>query len=313
MIGLLLINLGTPDAPTEDAVHHYLTEFLSDPYVITLPAFLRHFLVKKIILKKRPKKSAEAYQKIWTDQGSPLLINSLALRDALQQQNKNISVALGMRYGNPSIISAIKELQAQQCEKITVLPLFPQFSRATSQSTIDAVYRAFSQLHYHPELKIINDFHDHPIYIDSVAESIAQEKKSDHFLLMSYHGLPKRHADSNCYRDQCYKTSQLLAEKLQLSPDAFSVSFQSRLGFAKWIGPYTDHVVRDLRKQGITNLSVVCTSFVADCIETLEEINIRLRHQWLQLGGQSFQMISCINERVSQKSPSQYAPSYFLP
>jgi len=296
MIGILLINLGTPDSASEHHVHAYLNEFLSDPYVITLPTPLRNFLVQKIILRKRPKKSAHAYQKIWTKQGSPLLVNSLALKDNLMSR-VSVSVSLGMRYGNPSIESAIAELQAKQCEKIIVLPLFPQFARATTQSALDRVTAILQEKKYHPELTIIRDFHDHDFYIDSLSKKIKEsyEKYPDHFLLLSYHSLPARHQDATSYREQCFKTSHLITQKLNLSQHQFQISFQSRLGFTKWITPYTDHVVKALRKQGIKKLSVVCPSFVADCIETLEEIDIRLRDQWMRLGGESFHCIPCLN------------------
>lgn len=301
MKGILLINLGTPDAPTESAVRAYLQEFLSDPYVITLPAIIRHWLLQKIILKNRPKQSAQAYQKIWTDNGSPLLVNSVAMTDKIRRtlQCDDVCIALGMRYGNPSIASAIQVLQQNHCDKMLVFPLFPQQARATTQTALDNVHTILLQNNYHPTLHIIHDFYNQNFYLRSLSEIIQRENKPDHFLLFSFHGLPRRHRDAKTYHGQCHQTAQLIAEQLQLPEDQFHIAFQSRLGLTKWIAPYTDHVIKTLRQQGIKNLSVVCPSFVVDCVETLEEINIQLRAQWMQLGGKSFHYIPCLNHHNS--------------
>lgn len=299
MIGILLINLGTPDAPTEAAVRHYLDEFLSDPYVITLPKILRDFLVQKIILPRRPKKSAQAYQQIWTDAGSPLLVNSLAFKKALQEKmGGDFKIALGMRYGNPSIDSAVAQLKENQCEKVIVLPLFPQYSQAATYSAIDCAMNAFKKNHYAPAMHIIEDFHQADFYIHSTANLIdtAIKKNPTDFLLLSYHGLPKRQIDkTKNYQTQCFTTSERIAQTLNLSNDKYATSFQSRLGLAKWIEPYTDQVIKKLRKNNIKKLSVACPSFVCDCLETLEEIDMRLREQWIELGGETFEFIPCLN------------------
>lgn len=299
MIGILLINLGTPDAPTEDAVRRYLDEFLSDPYVITLPKLIRHFLVQKIILRTRPKKSAHAYSQIWTEAGSPLLTHSLSFRNKLQKKMGDAyCIALGMRYGNPSIERAVTELQNAACKKVIVLPLFPQYSHAATQSAIDCTMRVFNKLNYSPLLHIIEDFHQDFFYIHSMSKLIgdALEKNPTEFLLLSYHGLPKRQIDSiKNYQQQCLITSQRIADALHLSKEKYATSFQSRLGLAKWIQPYTDQLIKTLRKRGIKKLSVACPSFVCDCLETLEEINIRLRRQWFELGGEQFEFIPCLN------------------
>ena len=297
-IGILLINLGTPDAPTEDAVKKYLSVFLSDPYVITLPALLRDFLVKRIILGKGLKLSVGAYQKIWTPNGSPLLANSRAFHKAVSKKHEeDFIVTMGMRYENPSIESAIEALRENNCQKIIVLPLFPQFSTATTQSALERVNSIFKNKNYFPELKIMRDFHNQDFYTHSFAKIIQASfnKNNSEFVLMSYHGLPLRHAGAEEYRQQCIVSSELIADKAGLYKEQFQVSFQSRLGFTKWITPYTDHVVKKLRKKNIKKLSVVCPSFVVDCVETLEEINIRLREQWLMLGGESFEFIPCLN------------------
>lgn len=301
MIGILLINLGTPAAPTEAAVRDYLRVFLSDPYVITLPNFLRKFLVEKIILPTRSKKSAHAYQKIWTTHGSPLLVNSIALQQKLSKKlGDQYYVALGMRYGNPSIEDALKILYEKNCEKIIVLPLFPQFTKATSQSAIDEVLRYAKIKNLTEKLMIIKEFYDADFYITSVVRDIRQslEENPSEFLLLSYHGLPQKQIEQkNNYQEKCYATSNRIADKLQLSTEKYQVSFQSRLGLAKWIGPHTDRVLVELRKKKIENLSVACPSFIADCVETLEEINIRLRAQWMQLGGKNFYFIPCLNAK----------------
>ncbi len=298
MIGILLINLGTPEAPTEEAVRHYLDVFLSDPYVITLPKLLRDFLVKKIILPRRPKISAHAYQQIWTDKGSPLLVNSLALQNALQKKLGNAyCVALGMRYSNPSIENAIEILQKKQCEKIIVFPLFPQFSYATTQSALDRVNAVFEKKQFTIPTHIIRDFYNQDFYIHSFSNIIREsiEKNNPEFILLSYHGLPKRHQGVDEYRAQCFTTTELIANRVPLPKEKYQTVFQSRLGFTKWISPYTDQSLKNLRKKNIKRLSVVCPSFIADCVETLEEINIRLRAQWMALGGESFELIPCLN------------------
>lgn len=319
MIGILLINLGTPEAPTEAAVREYLNVFLSDPYVITLPKILRDVLVQKVILPKRPKQSAHAYQQIWTDQGSPLLVNSLALQNTLQKKmGDSYCIELGMRYSKPSIEDGIHALVKKNCGKIIILPLYPQFANATTQSTLDVVNATFKKIKCGAEIKIIRDFYNQDFYIDSFANIIRDsfEKNNSEYILFSYHGLPIRQLNkkncskhchlkhhcpvnhdqtTNCYRAQCYATTDLIAKKLGLTENKYQTTFQSRLGFTQWIGPYTDHALHHLREKGIKKLSVVCPSFVADCIETLEEINIRLRAQWITFGGESFELIPCLN------------------
>lgn len=319
--GLLLINLGTPDAPTIPAVRRYLKEFLLDPYVITLPTILRYLLVCGIILPFRPKKSAHAYQQIWTNQGSPLLTNSVALKKALSEQlGDEYIVSLGMRYGTPSIESALSTLQTTHCRNIIVLPLFPQFADATNQSAIDKTISTLKKLNYQPTIKVIEDFYDAPAFIDAYAHLIKPKlsKEPDSFLLFSYHGLPERQLDkthcanhkicadntncpvnlskrTRCYRAQCMATTALIAKKLNLASANYQTVFQSRLGKAKWIGPYTDQTVNQLREKGIKHLTIVCPAFVADCLETLEEIGMQLQEQWQQLGGETFQLVPCLN------------------
>lgn len=314
--GILLINLGTPDAPTTPAVRRYLCEFLMDERVVDLPRIARTILVKGIIIPFRARNSAHAYQAIWTDQGSPLLLHSEALKAKLADRlSEQYCVALGMRYGAPAIELAVTQLA--HCEKIIVIPLFPQYSSAATGSAMQRVMDVLSRYWNVPDITMINQFYNHAGFIHAYADIILTHKKPDDFLLMSYHGLPERHIQKShclaechmqaacpriseknnfCYRAQCYETSRLLAQTLQLSADQYAVSFQSRLGKIPWIKPYTDLLLPELFQKGILNLSVVCPSFVADCSETLEEIGIRLRAQWQALGGQRFTLIPCLND-----------------
>ena len=320
--GLLLINLGTPSAPDVQSVRNYLNEFLMDPYVIDIPYPLRLLLVKGIILRLRPKASAELYQKVWTEQGSPLLVISQQLTEQVRAATPDdCHVELGMRYGNPSITSALAKLMQQPLDKLIVLPLFPQYSQAATESAIQAFKTAFAQYSQQPDLTIIDEFYSHPAFVKAYADVIADHLDTEHHehLLMSYHGLPVKHLEktgcqhvskhcldeigcpkittqnTRCYRAQCYATTHALAEQLKLDSNQYSVSFQSRLGRTPWIRPYTDFHLPNLYKQGIKRLAVVCPSFVADCLETLEEIAIRAKEQWLELGGESLTVIPCLN------------------
>lgn len=320
--GVLLINLGTPDKPTTRAVRRYLKQFLLDPYVITLPAPLRYLLVYGAILPFRPKQSAHAYQKIWGEDGSPLLTNSVALAKKVAiELGENYHVELGMRYGKPSIDSAVKKLKKVDCKKIIVLPLFPQYAKATNQSAIDEAKRCLKKNKLSATLDIIPDFYQENAFIEPSSELIKRKIKNTttQFVLFSYHGLPERQIEitqcpnqsicddavacpvnlsqkTQCYRAQCFATTQQIAEKMGLSSEDYATSFQSRLGKTKWIGPYTDQILSNLREQGILHLAVACPSFVADCLETLEEIGIQLREQWESLGGKSFCLIPCLND-----------------
>lgn len=315
-VGVLLINLGTPDAPTVSAVRRYLREFLSDPEVIDLPAFFRWLLLRLIILPLRSKRSAQWYQKIWTDRGSPLFLNSQYLLHALSEKmGGKVKIALGMRYGNPSLVSALNELS--DCRRVMVLPLFPQYATATTRSAIKAIQKL--NQNRLQDTFTITDFFSEEAYIKSFSSIIheALQGFQADFLLMSYHGIPERQLDKNlcrsvscdhqracpfdlkrnyfCYRAQCYRTSELLADKLSLTKAQYGVVFQSRLGRLPWIKPYTNDYLTILRKKQIKRLAVVCPSFVGDCLETLEEIGIRTQEQWKTLGGEAFKLIPALN------------------
>ncbi len=316
-IGVLLINLGTPDNCDPRSVYDYLQQFLNDPRVIALPAIMRYILVNCFIIPLRYKQSAQAYSQIWTDKGSPLLLHSQELVNAVRTAfDKTIQIELGMRYGHPNIQSAVDKLQ--KCQKIIAIPLFPQYSSAATGSAIDELLRVLGKQWNIPEISIKRDFFDNPDFIHAYSCLIKEhlkDQKIDAFIF-SYHGLPERHITKSaclslcsklepcsqvdqlnmyCYRAQCYETSRLMAKELNLSSQDYVVAFQSRLGRTPWIKPYTDLMLADLRQKNVNNIAIVCPSFVADCLETLEEINIRARYQWLSLGGHEFIFIPCLN------------------
>lgn len=308
--GILLINLGTPDSPAVADVRRYLREFLNDPRVIDLPTPLRLILLYAFILPFRPKSSAHAYQAIWTKEGSPLLVNSKALGEQLQAfLGEDFVVAIAMRYGSPSIAEGLSRLQ--HCDTLKVLPLYPQYSSAASGSSIQKVLELLAPKGIHPSIQIIRDFYQHPAFIRAQAELIAAHKLEFDFIVFSYHAIPQRQLakacpllcvdpcpvmqNTDCYRAQCYGTTQALVQHLQLPESTYLTAFQSRLGKTPWIKPYIDEALPQLASQGIKKLAICCPSFVADCLETLEEMNIRARQQWLSLGGESFTLIPCVN------------------
>lgn len=300
-IGILLINLGTPDAPTTAALRRYLAEFLSDPRVVEIPAIIWKPLLHGIILNLRPQRSAALYKKIWSPEGSPLLVYSQKLADALQQQlnNQNIKIALGMRYGNPSIANGLKQLQQAGCQKIIVLPLYPQYSAATTGSTFDAIAETLKKWRVVPELHFINEYFDNPQYINAIAETIRQhwqQQGKQSFLLFSFHGLPQRCSQlGDPYEQQCRTTARLITEKLNLAPNQWQLVFQSRFGRAEWLQPYCDATLCELPKRGIDSVDVICPGFAVDCLETLEEINQQNRGIFLKAGGKNFSYIPALN------------------
>ena len=319
--GVLLVNLGTPAAPTAREVRRYLREFLSDPRVLDMPAVSRWLLLEGVILRVRPRRSAEAYTKVWGPEGSPLLVHGRALRDAVAKAlGPAHPVELAMRYGRPSIAEALGRLVAADVPKIVVLPLFPQYASSSGGSAAARVMEEAGRLWNVPPLEILGEFPEDPGFIASFA-AVAQEAlagfDADHWL-MSYHGLPERHVrksdpsgahclatpsccdvlaaeNRRCYRAQCFATTRALAAALGLAPGTFSVAFQSRLGRTPWIRPYTDEVLPELAARGVKNLAVLCPSFVADCLETVEEIGLRARDQWCEVGGESLRLVPSLN------------------
>jgi ferrochelatase len=326
--GLFLLNLGTPESPSTKDVRKYLDEFLNDPYVIDIPKVLRKILVNGIILNTRPKKSAEAYQQIWTKDGSPLMIHTRELTEKVRQvinrnraESERVNVKMGMRYGKPSITETLQAFKKDQVEEIVFLPLYPQYSYAASESSLAEFERVRQQVAPEIKVKTIEDFFNDPRFIhalaDSMKEAVARFKPD--VLLLSYHGIPERQIakiknapkecctpgccdqwdqrNLQCYRAQCYETSRLLAKELGLPIEKVVTSFQSRLGRTKWIEPYTDFLLKDFPGQGVKRILVASPSFTADCLETLEEIRIRYDELFKESGGQEFEYIPCLNSR----------------
>jgi len=310
--GVLLVNLGTPAAPTAQAVRPYLAEFLSDPRVIETPRWLWWLILHGVILRLRPSRSAHAYAKVWTEQGSPLRVGSEALAAGIQTElnrqrpNGPIRVALAMRYGEPSVAHTIERLQREGVRKLLVLPMYPQYSATSSGSVIDAVMDSYKTLRWPPELRIINDYHNDPAHIEALATSIEQWWQTNgrgDKLLLSFHGIPERYLHAgDPYFCQCHATARLLRERLGLTEDKLVMSFQSRVGRERWLHPYTDQMVRKLAAEGVKSLDVACPGFSVDCLETLEEIAMQNRDFFIEAGGESLRYIPALNDSAGQVS-----------
>jgi len=305
-IGILLVNLGTPEEPTTPAVRRFLKQFLSDPRVIEYPRWLWWLILNGVILRIRPSRSAAAYRKIWADEGSPLMIFSKAVAAAIQNELDirrpgSASVELAMSYGEPSVDAAIDRLVARGARRLLVLPMYPQYSGTTTASVIDAVARKFNRLRWVPETRFVNQYHDEPGYIAALAASIREFWKKNSrgtMLMFSFHGVPKQTLlDGDPYHCQCQKTARLVAEALELGDDEWLLSFQSRVGREEWLRPYTDETIAALGKQGIRRLDVVCPGFSTDCLETLEEIAMQNAELFLESGGESLHYIPALNAR----------------
>lgn len=319
---LLLMNLGSPKSPKAEDVKPYLKQFLMDPYVIDLPWPVRRLLVAMILIK-RPEASAHAYQSIWWNEGSPLVVLSERLQKMMELHWQHGPVALAMRYGEPSIESVLLGLKKQGVEQVTLAPLYPQFAESTVTTALEEVKRVVKLHGLSFKFKLLEPFYNQPRYLHALVSSAQEAMKQDFdHLLFSFHGIPERHIyklvkDNQhnlqathssqidqkhidvCYRTQCLKTAELFAEQAGLASDKWSVSFQSRLGRTKWIEPYTDMHLDELAAKGVKRLLVMSPAFVADCLETLEEIGIRGREQFLAAGGTSFELIPCLNDTPS--------------
>ena len=309
-IGVLLVNLGTPDAPTPAAVRRYLGEFLVDPRVIEIPRIVWRPILHGVILRTRPAKSAARYEAIWTKEGSPLLVYSQKQRTLLLgylgQRLKTAglpadlcAVELGMRYGNPSIASALARLAEAQSDKLLVLPLYPQYAASTTASAFDAVATALAHERRVPALRFVDAFHDDSHYIKAMAQVVnddwVKQGHPDH-LVLSFHGVPRRTlALGDPYHCQCQKTARLLATELGYARDRWTLAFQSRFGRAKWLTPYTSDVLAKLARDKVARVDVFCPGFVADCLETLEEIGIEGRRHFIAAGGRELRAIACLN------------------
>ncbi|MBN2161693.1 MAG: ferrochelatase [Pontiellaceae bacterium] len=313
--GFLLMNTGSPDAPTESALRTYLGQFLMDPYVIDLPFPIRYAIVHWAILPKRPAQSAEAYNSIWTENGSPLIHYCTSLTAALKERLDE-PLEMIMAYGNPSVSHGVGRLLDAGVDEVCLLPMFPQYAMATVGSCVAGVRKELKRRSCPATLRVVPPFYSDPTYIEPIAESL---KDVNEHILFSYHGLPVRHlkktdptgshcmstatcctepsiAHDTCYRHQCYSTTRAIAEIAGMAPDRYHISFQSRLGRAQWMEPYTDQTLRALPSKGITELAVVCPAFFCDCLETLEEIEIQGRETFMEAGGNSFRMIPCLND-----------------
>lgn len=298
--GLLITNLGTPDAPTPKAIRAYLKEFLSDIRVVDTPRLI-WFFVLRVILAIRPRVVAKGYQAVWTDRGSPLLAISRDQEQALQQASGDTTVALGMRYGNPSIASALDKLVAAGAEDITVLPLYPQYSATTTASTFDAVADWTATQRKLPNLRFIRDYHDHPAWINAVANSVREhwnEHGRGEKLLLSFHGIPQRYCQlGDPYLAHCQRSTELLVAALALGPEEWALTFQSRVGREPWLQPYTDETLKSWGASGIKTVDVICPGFSADCLETLEEIQQENAEYFLESGGEKLNYIAALNSR----------------
>ena len=302
---VLYCNLGTPDAPTTAAVRRYLAEFLSDPRVVEIPRLLWMLILHGIVLRVRPARSAAKYAGVWTTEGSPLKVwtekQAKLLQGWLATRGHQVKVRYAMRYGQTSIASQLEALKAEGVRRVLVLPAYPQYSATTTASVFDAVYAWAGATRLIPELRFVNHYHDDPLYIEALAKRVRkhwQDHGRGERLVMSFHGVPQRTLQlGDPYHCECFKTARLLAERLGLQKDQFTVTFQSRLGRAKWLEPYTEPSLIALARAGVARVDVLCPGFTSDCLETLEEINIEGRHAFLNAGGKEFHYIACLNDQ----------------
>lgn len=304
--GVLLVNLGSPEAPTAEALRPYLKQFLSDPRVVEIPRPIWWLILNGIILNTRPKASAAKYASIWMDEGSPLKVHAehqtkLLAGYLAKAGHDALDVAYAMRYGKPSIEDTLNAMRARGCTRILVVPLYPQYSASTSATVIDEVNRCMAHWRNQPELRCVRNFHDHPGYIGALVRSVrehwAAHGEPDR-LLLSFHGIPRRSLDQgDPYHCECHKTGRLVAEGLGVAPGKVMVTFQSRFGKAEWLQPYTQPTLESLAAQGVGRVDVMCPGFVSDCLETLEEIGMECKEAFLEKGGKTFHYIPCLNER----------------
>ena len=324
--GVLIVNLGTPDAPTTPAVRRYLRQFLSDDRVIDINPLGRWLLLNLIILPFRSPKSAKAYQRVWTDEGSPLLTHGQKLAEALAEELGPWPVRLAMRYGSPSIEQGLDELNSLGCDRLIIFPLYPQYASSTTGSTLEEVYRVLSARWNSPSIVVVPPYFDQPAFLKAfteVAQPTLEELKPDHYLF-SFHGLPERHviksdesaqrshclkaegccevlthANRNCYRAQCVQTAHGIARELGLNREQYDISFQSRLGREPWLQPYTDKTVEALAERGVKRLAVFCPAFTADCLETIEEIGMEVKEEFEHAGGDELALVPSLNSHSS--------------
>ena len=303
--GILLTNLGTPDEPTAPSLKTYLRQFLSDERVIETPKPIWWLILNGIVLRTRPTKSAKAYQSVWTDDGSPLLLYTKKqknlIKEKLEKKYSNLVFDIGMRYGNPSITEGLNNLRKQNCDRIIVLPLYPQYCAATTGSTFDAVALELQKWRWVPSLRFIGSYYDQPLYIQALKNSIEEfwsKNDKPKKILFSYHGIPKKYLDKgDPYHCFCRKTTRLVAESMNLPEDCYMTTFQSRFGPAEWLQPYTDKTIKSLANEGTDDIHVISPAFSSDCLETIEELNEENREIFMENGGKKFGYIPCLNDR----------------
>lgn len=301
-VGVLLVNLGTPAAPTTKALRIYLRQFLSDRRVVEIPRLLWMLILHGIILRVRPKKSAEAYQEVWTEQGSPLMSHARAQQQALQQRfGSAVQIELAMRYGQPSVDSVTDKMLNDGVRNLLVLPLYPQYSGPTTASTFDALATEFMQRRWLPNLRFVASYHKYPPYIEALAKSVeefwSQHGRADK-LLLSFHGVPKQFlTKGDPYHCQCHVTTRLLVTRLGLNEGEYLTTFQSRFGKAEWLKPYTDATLKALPSEGVKHVQMICPGFSSDCLETIEEIEVENRDYFMEAGGETYQYIPALNDQ----------------
>lgn len=302
---VVLVNLGTPDAPTSSALRRYLKQFLSDPRVVEIPRPIWWLILHGIILPFRSGQSAKKYASIWTRDGSPLRVHTfkqaMLLRGVLGERgHHDVVVVPAMRYGQPSLPSVLDKLKVEGCERILILPAYPQYSASTTASIFDEVFRHYAQIRNVPELRLVRNYHDNDAYLDALKNSVLQHWAANGHgekLVISFHGIPKRSLlMGDPYHCECHKTARLLANLLRLRPDQYIVTFQSRFGKAEWLQPYTAPTLEKLAGEGVKRVDVICPGFIGDCLETLEEIAMEAKHSFLAAGGKEFHYIPCLNE-----------------
>lgn len=300
-VGVLLVNLGTPDGTDYWSMRRYLSEFLSDPRVIEVNPFLWQLILQGPILTFRPSKSGAAYKKVWTEDGSPLLSYTKAQAKKLQTRMPGVHVDFAMNYGNPSIASKLQALKDKGCTKIAIVALYPQYSATTTASVYDKTFKALAKMRWQPSIRTAGPFHDNETYIDAMAESLQSQIDGLDFVpqkvLMSYHGIPKSYFDKgDPYHCHCHKTTRLVSERLGWEPGFAETTFQSRFGPTEWLKPYTDERLEALPEEGVTRLAVASPAFISDCLETLEEIAMEGREEFMEAGGTHFAALSCLND-----------------
>ena len=303
-IGILITNIGTPDKPNKEALKTYLKEFLSDPRVIEIPRLIWQAILRLIILNLRPQKSAKLYKSIWKKEGGPLLVmlqkQKKGIQKILRKNSKNLEIEIGMRYGNPSIKLGLERLKSKSCRKILVLPLYPQYCAATTGSTFDKVTEILRKWRWIPEIRFVNNYFEESMYIECLIKSIKESWKKfgkAQKLIFSYHGVPKKYLlKGDPYYCFCQKTTRLVAEKMKLKKKDYITTFQSRFGPGEWLQPYTDKTLEELPKKGIKKIHILSPGFSSDCLETLEELEVQNKENFLSSGGERYNYIKCLND-----------------